>query len=89
MIPEFDSPGHSYAAMTSMEARYRKYTADNDRQEAEKYRLVDETDRSAYYAPGAHRWSTLNPCMDSTYMFVEHVMTAVKAMHQVGDLLYV
>ncbi len=40
VIPEFDFPGHSHAAIKAMEARFRKYEATN-MNKATEYRLID------------------------------------------------
>ena len=82
VIPEFDMPGHMNSALVSMEARYRRLYMTN-MEEATKYQLIDPNDKSSYIAPEGHRLTTLNPCMESTYNFVEKIISTLKTLHQV------
>ncbi|KAK2140752.1 hypothetical protein LSH36_1259g00011 [Paralvinella palmiformis] len=81
VIPEFDMPGHMNSALVSMEARYRRLYMTN-MEEATKYQLIDPNDKSSYIAPEGHRLTTLNPCMESTYNFVEKIISTLKTLHQ-------
>ncbi|GGP20039.1 family 20 glycosylhydrolase [Silvimonas iriomotensis] len=83
VIPEFDMPGHSRAAVVSMEARYKKLMAEGKTDAANEYRLVDPADTSyintvQYY----NRLSTLNPCLPSTLRFADKVMGEVAGMYK-------
>ncbi|MBB5193438.1 hexosaminidase [Silvimonas terrae] len=83
VIPEFDMPGHSRAAVVSMEARYKKLMAEGKTAAANEYRLVDPADTSEintvqYY----NRLSTLNPCLPSTLRFADKVMGEVAGMYK-------
>uniref|UniRef100_H2ZIF0 beta-N-acetylhexosaminidase n=1 Tax=Ciona savignyi TaxID=51511 RepID=H2ZIF0_CIOSA len=80
VIPEIDTPGHSHAAIQAMEARYRKYRYD-DKASAEEFRLADPNDISTAMSVQHFRNNALNPCMASSYRFVEKVITEIKKLH--------
>ena len=65
-------PGHSHAAILAMEARYHKYK-DSDETAATEYLLSDLNDTSVYITPNLYRDSAVNPCMLSTYDFIQKV----------------
>lgn len=48
VIPSFDMPGHSRAAILSMKARARRLIAEGKSQEAARFRLDEPEDRSVY-----------------------------------------
>ena len=81
VIPSFDMPGHSRAAIRSMEARYRRLMAAGRREEAERFRLVEPEDRTEYRSIQFYNDNTLNVCLDSTYRFLDAVMDEVVALH--------
>jgi len=83
VIPEFDMPGHAHAAIKAMEARKRRLEADGeDEEEAVKYLLTDPEDKSVYLSVQNYPDNAINPCVDTTYNFVKHVVKEVKAMHE-------
>ena len=76
MIPEFDMPGHAHAAIKAMESR-------NESQ----YMLSDPADNSTYLSVQYFTDNAINPCTESTYNFIEHVVKAVVDMHRnISDL---
>lgn len=81
VIPSFDMPGHSRAAVKSMEARYRKYMDQGDQAEAERYLLTDFNDTTEYRSIQHYNDNTINVCMDSSYAFIEKVLDEVQALH--------
>ena len=81
VIPEFDVPGHSRAAIRSMEARYRRLTALGRKHEAEQFRLVEPLDRTQYRSVQNYNDNTLNPCLESTYRFIDAVVEGVARLH--------
>ncbi|GIU47851.1 beta-N-acetylhexosaminidase [Shewanella sairae] len=81
VIPSLDMPGHSRAAIHSMEARYQKYLAKGDPETALKYRLVEPEDKTVYSSIQHYNDNTLNVCMDSTYNFIDKVIGEVQSMH--------
>jgi hexosaminidase len=82
VIPSFDMPGHSRAAVRSMEARYRKLTAAGQTDAAAEYRLVDPQDASVYASIQNYSDNTLNVCEPSTYHFVEKIIDTIAAYHR-------
>ncbi len=85
VIPEIDMPAHARAAVVSMEARYNRLK-DTDLAAAEQYRLKDPKDDSNYTTIQFYNDGILNPCIDSTYNFVDKVITEVAQMHQRSGL---
>ncbi|TMJ16787.1 MAG: beta-N-acetylhexosaminidase [Alphaproteobacteria bacterium] len=81
VIPSFDMPGHSRAAMRSMEARYRRLVAEGRPAEAELYRLVEPGDTTVYRSVQNYSDNTLNVCRESTYRFIDTVIGEVAALH--------
>ena len=80
VIPEIDMPGHSHAAIMSMEARHRDKGDD-------EYTLIDREDKSRYLSVQQFRMNSLNPCIESTYHFIDHVVKELVAMHKVSPSL--
>jgi hexosaminidase len=81
VIPSFDMPGHSRAAIHSMEARYRRLIAQGRKAEAERFRLVEPGDTTQYRSVQNYNDNTLNVCLDSTYRFIDAVIDDIKALH--------
>ncbi len=82
VIPSFDMPGHSRAAVKSMEARYRTFMAVDNEDEARRYLLSDLEDASIYTSIQNYTDNTMNLCLDSAYVFVEKVIDELQAMHE-------
>jgi hexosaminidase len=81
VIPSFDMPGHSRAAVRSMEARYRRLMAEGKPEAASEFRLQDPDDKTVYDSIQHYNDNTLNVCIPSTYHFIETVIDDIKAMH--------
>ena len=81
VIPEFDMPGHARAAIVSMKERHRIYELQRNSSFAENYLLHDPDDQSKYMSVQWFVDNAMNPCIDTTYNFIDHVVTEVKAMH--------
>lgn len=81
VIPSFDMPGHSRAAIRAMEARYRRLQAAGDQEGAERYRLVEPGDTTRYRSIQHYDDNTLNVCIDSTYRFLDVVLGELAALH--------
>ncbi len=86
IIPSFDMPGHSRAAVIAMEARYQKLLQQENRGEAERYRLIDPMDKTQYLSVQFYNDNTLNVCLDSSYRFVDKVISEVIELHQQVDI---
>ena len=75
IIPEFDTPGHSRAAIKAMEA-YAKRTGDSS------YLLSDPNDASQYESVQYYRDNAINVALPSTYRFIEVVFDEIIAYHK-------
>ncbi|XP_046370643.2 uncharacterized protein LOC124145039 [Haliotis rufescens] len=84
IIPEFDLPGHARAAVQSMELRYNNLKMAGNDTEALKYRLVEGgiKDWSKYLSIQMYVDDAVNPCIESTYSFINHVMEELSIMHR-------
>lgn len=82
VIPEFDMPGHGNAAIKAMLARHDKLSAQGDKAGAEKYLLSEANDTSQYLSVQSYTDDAINPCIESTYTFVEHLVEAVVGIHK-------
>ena len=70
VIPEIDMPGHARAAIKAMQAR-----SDTT------YALSDPEDASKYLSTQYYDDNAINACMESTYAFIDKVMTELAAMY--------
>lgn len=75
VIPEFDTPGHSRAAIKAMQA-YAKRTGDDS------YLLSDPEDNSEYCSVQYYKDNALNVALPSTYRFIEVVFDQLIAYHK-------
>jgi hexosaminidase len=75
VIPEFDTPGHSRAAIKAMEA-YAKRTGD------ESFLLSDKNDVSEYVSVQYYKDNALNVALPSTYRFIDVVFDNLIAYHK-------
>ncbi|NKF50164.1 family 20 glycosylhydrolase [Shewanella sp. WXL01] len=82
VIPSMDMPGHSRAAIKSMQARYNFYMAKGQEALANEYLLYDVNDTTVYSSVQYYDDNTLNVCMPSTYNFVSKVVDEIALMHK-------
>lgn len=82
IIPSMDMPGHSRAAIKSMEARFRTFSAKGDMSAANEFRLVDPQDKTQYASIQYYDDNTLNVCMESTFHFVDKVIDEIAKLHR-------
>ena len=82
VIPSIDMPGHSRAAIRSMEVRYARLMAAGRPTEAARFRLVDPADTTKYVSIQNYTDNTLNVCLPSTYRFIDAVVADIAAMHR-------
>lgn len=75
VIPEFDTPGHSRAAIKAMDAYSERVGSD-------EFRLSDPEDRSEYCSVQYYKDNALNVAMPSTYRFIEVVFDELIAYHK-------
>jgi hexosaminidase len=81
VIPEIEMPGHARAAVKAMEARYKRMQAAGE-PGAAQFLLHDFDDRSVYRSPQEYTDHVINPGLESSYAFIEHVVTQVAALHR-------
>ena len=86
VIPSFDMPGHSRAAIRSMEVRYDRLMAKGDKAGAERFRLVEPGDTTRYSSVQHYNDNTLNVCIDSTYRFIDTVIDSIAALHRAAGV---
>jgi hexosaminidase len=79
VIPEFDTPGHSRAAIKAMEA-YAKRTGDDT------VILHDPQDASEYISVQYYRDNAINVAMPSTYKFIDVVFDHIIACHKTAGV---
>ena len=75
VVPEFDAPGHSRAAIKAMQA-YERRTGDDT------YRLQDPADTSRYWSAQDFTDNVLDPDLAGVYKFYSVVFDEVIRMHQ-------
>ncbi|PTL82327.1 beta-hexosaminidase [Vitiosangium sp. GDMCC 1.1324] len=80
VIPEIDVPGHARAAVRAMEYRYHTLE-DSDPTKASEYRLFDPRDTSQHLSVQSYTDNFLNPCLESTYAFLDKVVRELKARY--------
>ncbi|XP_068706337.1 beta-hexosaminidase-like isoform X2 [Montipora foliosa] len=81
IIPEFDMPGHSHAAIKAMENRYRKYLDEGQTEDGRRFYLNDPKDESQYESGQFFFNNSVNPCVETSYQFVEKLVSEVRAIH--------
>jgi hexosaminidase len=81
VIPEIEMPGHARAAVQAMEARHRRLEEAGSR-DAARYLLHDPEDRSEYLSAQYFSDNVINPGLESSYTFIEHVVREMAAMHR-------
>lgn len=74
VIPEFDSPGHTRAAIMAMEQRYRA-TGDGS------LRLIEPGDSSEFTSAQAFHDNIMNPALEGPYKFWGIVLDGVKDLY--------
>lgn len=85
IIPEFDMPGHSRAAIKSMLVRYNKYK-DTDIAKAEEFLLTDLEDTSEYMSVQYYNDNAIDIARPSTYKFIFHVIDEVEKMYKAAGV---
>lgn len=75
VIPEFDTPGHSRAAVKAMD-KYAERTGDDS------YLLYDPKDTSDYCSVQYYKDNAINVALPSTYRFIEVVFDALISYHK-------
>ncbi|MBO9559669.1 MAG: carbohydate-binding domain-containing protein [Caulobacter sp.] len=82
VIPSFDMPGHSRAAIKAMEARAARLRAEGAPEaEAGRYLLSEADNKSVYSSIQHYDDNTINVCLDSAYVFLGKVVDEMAALH--------
>lgn len=81
VIPSLDMPGHSRAAIQAMEARYARFMLQEEKDKAEEFMLTELEDTTVYSSIQHYNDNTINPCIDSSYRFIDKVLSEIKKMH--------
>ncbi|WP_438862410.1 family 20 glycosylhydrolase [Neptunicella sp.] len=84
VIPEIDMPGHARAAIVAMKARYQRLLSQGDESAANQYLLADLQDKSEYLSVQSYSDNAINPCLPSTFHFVQKVMYELERMHRMA-----
>jgi len=82
IIPEVNLPGHSRAAITAMNVRYKRKMAEGDEAGALEYLLVDFDDASVYESAQGYSDNVVCVCRESVYKFYETVIDEIIDMHK-------
>ncbi|WP_109806212.1 family 20 glycosylhydrolase [Sphingosinithalassobacter portus] len=86
VIPSLDMPGHSRAAIRSMEVRYKQLMDAGEPEQAAAYRLVEPGDTTRYRSIQNYDDNTLNVCLPQTYRFFGTTLDAVIALHKAAGV---
>lgn len=86
VIPEFDFPGHARAAIKAMDARYRHYMDEGEKEMAEEFLLTDPEDRSVYRSAQDFNDNVICVCRESTYRFMKVIVEEVVDMYKEADV---
>jgi hexosaminidase len=86
VIPSLDMPGHSRAAIVSMNARYQRLMMEKKPVQAQEYFLTELRDESEYSSIQHYKDNTLNPCLPATYRFVGTVLEQLIHMHKSAEV---
>jgi hexosaminidase len=82
VIPSFDMPGHSRAAIKAMEARAARLRVEGKPEaEAGRYLLSEAENKSVYSSIQHYDDNTINVCLDSAYAFLGKVVDEMAALH--------
>ncbi|MGH3238833.1 MAG: family 20 glycosylhydrolase [Spirillospora sp.] len=79
VIPELNFPAHARAAVQSMERRVQR-TNDGT------YRLLDPDDTSDHTSVQYYTDNLANPCLSTTYTFLDKVVSEVAKMYERADV---
>ncbi|XP_078382339.1 beta-hexosaminidase-like [Oculina patagonica] len=82
VIPELDFPGHSHAAIKSMIVRHDRLMQQGRPRKAKEFILNEFHDQSRYFSVQHFTDGVVNPCLNSTYAFLDHVISALVSMHR-------
>jgi len=64
-----------------MEARARRLNKTGDSAGAEEFLLTEPGDPSQYLSVQLFKDDAINPCLESTYKFIDHLVQKILSMH--------
>ena len=79
VIPMICMPGQCNAAILSMKTRFNKMK-NVDKAKAEKFLLNELNEKPS--SDSLYKYHIMNPTMESTYHFIDHIIEALKTMHK-------
>ncbi|WP_067467429.1 family 20 glycosylhydrolase [Actinomadura macra] len=79
VVPELNFPAHARAAVQSMERRHQR-TGDD------AHRLLDPADTSRHTSVQGYTDNLVNPCLDSTYTFLDKVVSELGEMYRTAGV---
>ncbi|MGI0116133.1 family 20 glycosylhydrolase [Zooshikella sp. RANM57] len=86
VIPEVDFPGHARAAIKSMEVRYARLQREGFKEQAARFLLSDLQDKSVYKSVQGWHDNVINPCLSSTYLFINKILAELHWMYQEANV---
>ncbi|WP_431688524.1 family 20 glycosylhydrolase [Hahella sp. NBU794] len=86
VVPEFDLPGHARAAIKSMESRAKQFADAGKPYQGRNFLLSDPEDKSEYKSVQGWKDNVVNPCMPTTYFFIDKVVGEVSRMYRQAGL---
>ena len=86
VIPEINMPGHSRAAIYSMESRYDRLMKEGRSEKAEEYRLIDPRDESRYNSAQNFNDNVVCVCIEGPYRLFETVVDELISMYNDAGL---
>ncbi|MBS1529192.1 MAG: carbohydate-binding domain-containing protein [Bacteroidetes bacterium] len=86
VLPEIETPGHARAAVKAMNARYNRLMAEGKKEEAKKYLLSDQNDKSVYSTAQAWNDNVIDVSLPSTYNFIATVIDGIKDIYKQANV---
>jgi hexosaminidase len=86
VIPEIDLPGHAHAAIVAINARYDRLSQAGKSEQASEYLLYHPEDTSRYESVQKWKNNAVDVGMESTYRFVEKIVSELDQMYKDAGL---
>lgn len=80
IIPEFDMPGHSRAAIKSIHSKSQRVVRKETK--SDMYSIIDDQQVSEFLSAQFFSDNVINPCIDSSYAFIKKILLEVKSLHK-------
>lgn len=81
IMVQLEFPGHARASIEAMKLRTKRFLEEGNKEEAQRYSLIDPKDKSEYNSVQNFDDNTICPCQESTYNFINEVLVQLKAMY--------